>query len=122
MKETKVQLSGGGYGGTNARRLNNVYVKDPHWGGAHWYSLENRIAKEYPKLTQWGDPVWGTAEKGITYYRLSHNRQRAMAGTLDAAIFNTWRRSKAQFLYWVPPLLAGYWVMTWANEQYDFFY
>lgn len=45
-----------------------------------------------------------------------------MAGTLDAAIFNTWRRSKAQFLYWVPPLLAGYWVMTWANEQYDFFY
>ncbi|KAF9639972.1 Alpha/beta hydrolase fold-1 [Lasiodiplodia theobromae] len=110
-------MGGGGYGGTNSRRLNNVYVKDPHWGGPHWYSLENRIAKEYPKLTQWGDPVWGTAERGITTYRLSWNRQRAMGGAGHAAIFNTWRRSKAQILYWAPPLIGAYYLMTWANEQ-----
>ncbi|KAL1638772.1 hypothetical protein SLS58_008586 [Diplodia intermedia] len=71
-------MGGGGYGGTNPRRLNNVY----------------------PKLTQWGDPVWGPAERGITTYRLSANRQRAMAGTLHDAVFNTWRRAKAQALYW----------------------
>ncbi|KAH7045843.1 putative ubiquinol-cytochrome C reductase complex subunit UcrQ, partial [Macrophomina phaseolina] len=65
----------------------------------------------------WGDPVWGTAERGIAYYRLSHNRQRPMAGAFHSAIVNTWRRSKAQILFWAPPLLAAYLLMRWANEK-----
>lgn len=43
-----------------------------------------------------------------------------MGGAGHAAIFNTWRRSKAQILYWAPPLIGAYYLMTWANEQYVF--
>ncbi|SMY20203.1 unnamed protein product [Zymoseptoria tritici ST99CH_1A5] len=30
---------------------------------------------------------------------------------------NTIRRSRNQFLYVVPPLVAAYWLMEWANER-----
>lgn len=34
------------------------------------------------------------------------------------AVFNTFRRTRAQILYWVPPMLAAYYVMNWATERY----
>lgn len=64
--------------------------------------------------------MWGTAEKGIVSYALSPNRQRAMGGTLHAAVFNTWRRTKGSLLYWAPPMMAAYFIMSWANERYEF--
>lgn len=59
----------------------------------------------------------GPAQKGVVTYGLSQNRQRPLAGTLNAAIFNTWRRFSHQVLYFAPPLVLGYYVMSWAIER-----
>lgn len=57
-------------------------------------------------------------QRGIITYRLSPNRLRPLAGTAHAAVFNTFRRSKNQFLYVVPPFVLAYWALTWAEERY----
>jgi len=57
-------------------------------------------------------------QKGIITYALSTNRQRPLAGTAHAAIFNVFRRSRAQLLYWAIPALIGYETMQWAIERY----
>ena len=49
---------------------------------------------------------------------MSANRQNPLAGTLNAAIFNTARRTRHQILYWAPALIAGYATMQWAIERY----
>ncbi|KAL9026341.1 MAG: hypothetical protein Q9196_004976, partial [Gyalolechia fulgens] len=56
-------------------------------------------------------------QRGIITYALSANRQRPLAGTARAAIFNTYRRSRAQFLYVVPPFALAYLLMNWAIEN-----
>lgn len=61
--------------------------------------------------------VGGPKQKGITTYSLSSLQQRAMAGTLHGAVFNTFRRTKNQFLYFAPPFIVGYYVYTWAGER-----
>lgn len=57
-------------------------------------------------------------QKGVVTYSMSPNRQRPLAGTLRAAIFNTFRRSKAQFWYVVPPFVAAYLALQWAEKEY----
>ncbi|KAL8799252.1 MAG: hypothetical protein Q9200_007583 [Gallowayella weberi] len=57
-------------------------------------------------------------QKGIVTYALSANRQRPLAGAASAAVFNTYRRCKAQFLYVVPPFVFAWWIMAWATEKY----
>lgn len=57
----------------------------------------------------------------IATYSLSPNRQRPLAGAFHAAIFNTFRRCKAQVLYVVPPFVAAYAAMNWATERYASF-
>jgi len=57
-------------------------------------------------------------QKGITTYMLSPNRQRPMANAYYNAVFNTFRRSKNQFLYVVPPLVVAYLLMDWAEKRY----
>lgn len=61
--------------------------------------------------------VGGPKQKGIVTYSLSSLQQRAMAGSLNGAIFNTFRRTKNQFLYFAPPFILGYYVYTWAGER-----
>lgn len=56
-------------------------------------------------------------QKGVITYSLSSNRQRPLAGTLNAAIFNTWRRFSHQVLYFAPPMIVGYLTMSWAIER-----
>lgn len=56
-------------------------------------------------------------QKGITTYALSANRQRPLAGTANAAVFNSWRRFKAQALYVIPPFAIAYMTMNWAIEK-----
>ena len=56
-------------------------------------------------------------QKGIVTYSLSANRQRPLAGTMNAAIFNTWRRFRAQALYVLPPFAIAYLAMDWAIEK-----
>lgn len=60
----------------------------------------------------------GPAQKGVVTYGLSLNRQRPLAGALNNAIFNTWRRFSHQVLYFGPPLVLGYYAMNWAVERY----
>lgn len=40
-----------------------------------------------------------------------------LAGARHAAIFNTFRRSKNQFLYVVPPFVLAYMALKWAEER-----
>lgn len=56
-------------------------------------------------------------QKGIVSYAISANRQRPLAGTAHAAVFNSWRRFRAQVLFWAPPLLFFYGLMNWAVEK-----
>jgi len=56
-------------------------------------------------------------QKGIVHYGISANRLNALAGWRQAAIFNTFRRSRNQILYWGVPMLVGYELMQWATER-----
>ncbi|KAI7116987.1 hypothetical protein KC337_g16145 [Hortaea werneckii] len=64
---------------------------------------------------------WGAfgslPQKGIVTYGLAQNRQRVLAGTFNAAVFNTFRRTRHQILYWGLPLLIAYETMQWAIER-----
>ncbi|KAJ9618749.1 ubiquinol--cytochrome-c reductase subunit 8 [Taxawa tesnikishii (nom. ined.)] len=62
----------------------------------------------------------GGVTLGIVTYGLAQNRQRALAGTANAAVFNVYRRTKAQILFWAVPLLVGYELMNWATERNEF--
>ncbi|PKY08911.1 cytochrome b-c1 complex subunit 8 [Aspergillus campestris IBT 28561] len=64
----------------------------------------------------WGNFGCPTPQR-IATYSLSPNRQRPLAGAFNAAIFNTFRRCKAQVLYVVPPFVAAYAAMNWAIER-----
>lgn len=57
------------------------------------------------------------AQKGVTTYALSNNRQKPLGGAFHNAIFNTFRRTRQQILFWAPPLIAGYSLMQWAIEK-----
>ena len=70
----------------------------------------------YRYLGGWGD-LGSMPQKGIVYYGLSANRQNPLAGSLNAAIFNTFRRARGQILYFGIPLLAAYETMQWATER-----
>lgn len=56
-------------------------------------------------------------QKGIVHYGLSSNRIRPLAGAWNAAIFNTFRRTRSQILYWAVPVVIAYEVMQWAIER-----
>ncbi|TAQ88073.1 hypothetical protein B7494_g3630 [Chlorociboria aeruginascens] len=69
----------------------------------HWADIHNST----------GSPP----QKGIASYSLSSNRQRPLAGTLNAAIFNTWRRFSHQVFYFAPPFIIAYFALDWAIER-----
>ncbi|KAM5434289.1 Cytochrome b-c1 complex subunit 8, mitochondrial [Microsporum ferrugineum] len=71
-------------------------------------------------LGGWGNLGVATPMKGITTYSLSQNRQRPTAGMLYNAFFNTYRRSKAQILYVLPPFIAAYALMDWATKKNEY--
>ncbi|MCQ6513083.1 cytochrome b-c1 complex subunit 8, partial [Vibrio parahaemolyticus] len=58
--------------------------------------------------------------KGIITYGIAANRQNVFAGAAHDAIFNTFRRTKAQIFYWLPSLMAGYYLMHWATERNEY--
>ncbi|KIW14367.1 hypothetical protein PV08_07149 [Exophiala spinifera] len=64
----------------------------------------------------WGD-LGSPKQKGIVTYVLSPNRQDPMAGAYKNAIFNVYRRTYHQILYWLPPMVLGYVLMSWATEK-----
>ncbi|KAF2728012.1 UcrQ-domain-containing protein [Polyplosphaeria fusca] len=73
-------------------------------------------------IGEWGNPYEGGGQpgKGITTYALSPNRQNPFAGFLSKGLFNTARRSRNQFLYVVPPFVAAYFAMEWANSRSEY--
>ena len=83
------------------------------------HSIITKLTPSLPPtrfLGPWGN-IGSQPQKGITSYAISANRQRPLAGTAHAAVFNSWRRFRAQVLYVVPPLLLFYGAMNWANEK-----
>ena len=56
-------------------------------------------------------------QKGIVTYVIAPNRLDPLAGAWQAAVFNTYRRTKSQIFYWGVPLLIGYCAMDWANQR-----
>ena len=69
----------------------------------------------------WGN-FGGQKQKGIITYGIAPNRQRVLAGAAHAAVFNTWRRFRAQVLYVVPPFVAAYYAMEWAIKRNEYLY
>ncbi|RAO66138.1 uncharacterized protein BHQ10_002150 [Talaromyces amestolkiae] len=61
-----------------------------------------------------------TPQRGIAAYTISPNRQNPLAGTLHAAIFNTFRRFRHQVLYFAPPFIIAYAAMNWAVEENEY--
>lgn len=59
-------------------------------------------------------------QKGIVHYGLAPNRQNPMAGAYSSAVFNTFRRTRNQILYWGVPLILGYEIMQWATERNEY--
>ncbi|ORY84937.1 cytochrome b-c1 complex subunit 8 [Protomyces lactucae-debilis] len=76
-------------------------------GGGHGY------------MGVWGN-FGGPKQKGMAEYAISPLRQRAFAGALNGAIFNTFRRTKSQILYFAPPFIAGYYLYTWAGQRNEY--
>ncbi|MCJ1334884.1 hypothetical protein MMC09_000149 [Bachmanniomyces sp. S44760] len=68
----------------------------------------------------WGN-LGSQTQKGITTYAISANRQRPLAGTTNAAVFNSWRRFRAQALYVIPPFAVGYLFLRWAAEKNEYY-
>lgn len=65
------------------------------------------------------NPTAGSpTQKNIVTYTMSPNRLNPTSTVLHDAVFNTFRRSRNQVLYWVPPLLIAYLLMDWATERY----
>ncbi|WPH02402.1 Cytochrome b-c1 complex subunit 8 [Acrodontium crateriforme] len=70
-------------------------------------------------LGPWG--AFGSpAQKGIVHYGMAPNRLAPLAGTAQAAVFNTFRRTRGQILYWAVPLIVGYQIMEWAIERNEY--
>lgn len=67
-------------------------------------------------LGWWGN-FGGLPQKGIASYTLAGNQQKPTAGIVHAAIFNSWRRFKGNVLYVVPPFVAYYFIMDWAEKR-----
>ncbi|RDW82010.1 ubiquinol-cytochrome c reductase complex ubiquinone-binding protein [Coleophoma cylindrospora] len=80
---------------------------------------DGEVGKYGKYLGPWGN-FGSPVQKGVASYALSANSQRPLAGTLNAAIFNTWRRFSHQVLYFAPPLIAAYVAMEWAIERNEY--
>ncbi|KAF1834796.1 UcrQ-domain-containing protein [Decorospora gaudefroyi] len=74
-------------------------------------------------IGSWGNPYEGGGRpgKGIITYSLSPNRQRPMATFINKGFWNVVRRSRAQILYFAPPMIIAYSTMQWAIEKNEFY-
>ncbi|KAJ9603038.1 ubiquinol--cytochrome-c reductase subunit 8 [Cladophialophora chaetospira] len=67
----------------------------------------------------WGN-LGSQTQKNIITYAVSPNRLNPTSHILSLAVFNTFRRTRNQILYWVPPLLIAYLAMDWAIERNEY--
>lgn len=66
----------------------------------------------------WWGHLGAPKQRGIVTYTLSPYEQRAFAGALHQAIFNTFRRVTGQAFYIAVPLGAAYGIYTWGKENH----
>ncbi|KAF4830295.1 Cytochrome b-c1 complex subunit 8 [Colletotrichum tropicale] len=64
----------------------------------------------------WGN-IGGQKQSGIITYGIAPNRLNPFAGAAHNAVFNVWRRFASQVWYVAPPMVAGWYVMYWAEER-----
>ncbi|KAG5658180.1 hypothetical protein KAF25_007131 [Fusarium avenaceum] len=88
--------------------------KNGHYLG-NWGHFETLRTKRETNSTSGGEK-----QRGIVTYGLSANRQNPWAGSVHAAIFNTFRRTKGQIFFWLPPMVGGYYIMSWAVERSEY--
>ncbi|KAI9778654.1 MAG: hypothetical protein M1816_003993 [Peltula sp. TS41687] len=81
------------------------------------HSLDQLLAVRSTANSRDCTNIGSATQKGIVTYALSANRQRPLAGVLNAAVFNTWRRFRHQVMYFAPPLILAYVAMDWAIER-----
>ncbi|TVY31144.1 Cytochrome b-c1 complex subunit [Lachnellula hyalina] len=122
MRPSQILRSGGdGWNGWFERWGNGVAM---NFGMALelWGKIERRhmlMLNACRYLGGWGN-FGSQPQKGVISFGLSANRQRPLAGTLNAAIFNVWRRFSHQILYIAPPMIIGYLAMDWAIERNEY--
>lgn len=66
----------------------------------------------------WWGHLGAPKQRGIVTYVLSPYEQRAFAGALHQAIFNTFRRVTGQAFYIAVPLGAAYGLYSWGKENH----
>ncbi|KAG0355602.1 ubiquinol--cytochrome-c reductase subunit 8, partial [Gamsiella multidivaricata] len=70
------------------------------------------------KWMGWWGHLGGLKQRGIVTYSLSPFEQRAFAGALHQAIFNTFRRTTGQVLYIGIPFGLAYGTYSWAKKNH----
>ncbi|PRT55275.1 Cytochrome b-c1 complex subunit 8 [Wickerhamiella sorbophila] len=64
----------------------------------------------------------GPKQKYTVRYGLSPNAQNPFKGMLYNAFFNTFRRTRSQFLYLLIPFGSYYYLWNWANDYNQWLY
>ncbi|KAG0343442.1 hypothetical protein BG004_005306 [Podila humilis] len=72
------------------------------------------------KWMGWWGHLGAPKQRGIAIYALSPFEQRAFAGALHQAVFNTFRRVTGQIFYIGAPAAAGYALFSWGKENHPF--
>ncbi|CDK25573.1 unnamed protein product [Kuraishia capsulata CBS 1993] len=70
----------------------------------------------------WWGSMGSTKQKGITTYSVSPYAQSPLKGALKSAVFNTYRRSKAQILYIVIPGVIVWNIWAKARDYNEYLY
>lgn len=86
-------------------------------GRNRYNALPNHLCHPHLRKLTIVLPTGSPPQKGIVHYGLAQNRQNPLAGAASAAVFNTWRRTRNQILYWSVPMLIAYETMQWAIER-----
>lgn len=70
----------------------------------------------------WWGSMGSPPQKGITTYSVSPYAQNPLKGSLEKAVFNTWRRVSGQALFVIIPAAIVWKVWTNARDYNEFLY
>ncbi|KAI1314441.1 ubiquinol--cytochrome-c reductase subunit 8 [Mortierella claussenii] len=74
------------------------------------------------KWMGWWGHLGAPKQRGIAIYTLSPYEQRAFAGALHQAVFNTFRRVKGQAFYIAIPMGLAYATYSWGKKNHGTFW
>ncbi|ODV94573.1 hypothetical protein PACTADRAFT_50451 [Pachysolen tannophilus NRRL Y-2460] len=70
----------------------------------------------------WWGSMGSPPQKGITTYAVSPFAQDPLRGSLEKAVFNTWRRTRSQVLYIVIPGIIVWNIWAKARDYNEYLY